>query len=287
MAEALADAGHDVTTLDLDPDLVRTLAEGAFDVAYLALHGKAGEDGTIQGILDLLDIPYTGPDATASALAWDKSVCKGLWRRHGLCTPDWVAVSAEAIREMGASYAFDQIVRRVGLPLVVKPSQGGAAMGVRVVTTPAALAPALVAALSYHEVVLVEQHVEGTEVAVSVVDGEALPPVEICPKEGPYDYSARYTHGATEFFVPARLDRGVADMAAEVAVQAYRTVGCQRLARADAIIDVHGQAWLLELDTCPGMTETSLLPLAADAYGWSFAELCQRLVASALQRHPG
>jgi D-alanine-D-alanine ligase len=285
VAEALAGVGHEVTNLDLDPELVRTLAEGSFDVAFLTLHGKAGEDGTIQGLLDLLDLPYTGPGAVASALAWDKNVCKGLWRRQGLPTPDWVAISSDAIRDMGASIALHRIIDRLGLPLVVKPSQGGAAMGVRAVHRAEDLPGALLAALSYHDLVLAEQYVTGTEVAVSVVDGEALPAVEICPKDGPYDFSARYTHGATEFFVPARLDAAVANTTARTALEAYRTVGCQRLTRADMIVDVSGTPWLLELDTCPGMTETSLLPLAASGNDWDFPTLCDRLVRSALARH--
>jgi D-alanine-D-alanine ligase len=277
VAEALADRGHHVTRLDLDDALVRTLAEGSFDVAFLALHGKAGEDGTIQGLLDLLGIPYTGPGPTASALAWDKAVCKGLWSRAGLETPDWVALSTEAVRTMGAAGALDRVVDRLGLPLVVKPAQGGAAMGVRRVDRAEDIPAALVASYSYHDVVFVERFVAGTEVAVSVVDGDALPAVEIVPKEGTYDFSARYTHGATEFFVPARLEERVLERCAELVVEAYRQVGCRRVTRADLVVDHDGRPWLLELDTCPGMTETSLLPLAAQAQGWEFGELCERL----------
>lgn len=282
VSEALADQGHTVTRLDLDGDLVRTIADGDFEVAFLALHGKAGEDGTIQGLLDLLGIPYTGPDATASALAWDKAVCKGVWQRGGLPTPEWVAISSDAIRDMGAAVALERVVGRLGLPVVVKPAQGGAAMGVRLVRTAEDLPAALVASLSYHDVVLVERYVAGTEIAVSVVDGLPLPPVEVVPKEGTYDYAARYTHGATEFFVPARLEGSAAAGAQDTALAAYRTIGCRRVTRADMIVDASGTAWLLELDTCPGMTETSLLPLAAQAAGWEFGSLCDRLVASAV-----
>lgn len=282
VAEALGDAGHQVTHLDLDPELVRTLAAGGFDVAFLALHGKAGEDGTIQGLLDLLDLPYTGPGATASALAWNKGVCKGLWARQGLSTPAWVAMSTDAIHDMGASVALDRIIAQLGLPLVVKPSQGGASMGVRAVHRAEDLPAALVASLSYHDLVLVERFIAGTEIAVSIVDGQALPPVEVSPKEGTYDYAARYTHGATEYYVPARLDAGTVDVAVRTALDAYEVVGCQRVARADMIVDAEGTPWLLELDTCPGLTETSLLPMAASAHGWDFPALCERLVESAL-----
>jgi D-alanine-D-alanine ligase len=282
VAEALADRGHPVTRLDLDDGLVRSLAEGRFDVAFLALHGKAGEDGTIQGLLDLLGIPYTGPGPTASALAWDKVVCKGLWARAGLDTPEWVALSSDAVRDMGAARALDRVIERLGLPLIVKPAQGGAAMGVRRIDRPEDLPPALVAGYSYHEVVCVERFVAGTEVAVSVVDGEPLPAVEIVPKEGSYDFAARYTHGATEFFVPARLGADELARCEQVALEAYRQVGCRRVTRADLIVDHDGRPWLLELDTCPGMTETSLLPMAAAAAGWDFPALCEHLLESAL-----
>jgi D-alanine-D-alanine ligase len=283
IAEALEDRGHRVLRLDLDEHLVGTLAGGGVDLAFLALHGQAGEDGTIQGLLELLGIPYTGPDAAASAVAWDKAVFKGLARRAGLPTPEWVTISADAVRDLGAVQTLDRVVERLGTALVVKPAQGGASMGVRRVGTTAELAPALMAAYSYHHVALVERAIHGTEVAVSLVDGAPLPAVEIVPRGGSdYDYAARYTHGATDFFAPARLPQPVLDTCAEVAVAAYRLVGARHVSRADLIVDADGQPWLLELDTCPGMTETSLLPLAAAAAGLEFGELCERLAALAL-----
>jgi D-alanine-D-alanine ligase len=278
VADVLADRGYDVSRLDLDDSLVPTLAQGHFDVAFLTLHGKAGEDGTIQNLLELLDVRYTGPDAIASALAWDKSISKGLWSRDGLPTPDWIAVSSDAIRDMGAARALDRIVERLGTPLVVKPSQGGASMGVRIITEPSELASGLIASFSYHDVVLVEQFIAGAEIAISIVDGKALPAVEIAPKEGAYDFAARYTAGSTEFFAPARLDQAVLDEASRVALRAYEIAGCRHVTRADMIVAADGRPHLLELDTCPGMTETSLLPIAAQAEGWDFGELCERLV---------
>jgi D-alanine-D-alanine ligase len=282
VAEALEERGHKVTRLDLDDDLVPALARGEVDVAFLALHGKAGEDGTIQNLLELLQIPYTGPDAIASALAWDKAISKGLWTREGLPTPDWIAVSSDAIRDMGAARALDRMVERIGLPLVVKPAQGGASLGVRVVTTAEDLTAALIASFSYHDVVVVERFIEGTEVAVSIIGGEALPAVEIAPKQGRYDFSARYTAGATEFFAPARLDAGVAEEVQRVALEAYALVGCRHVTRVDLMVERSGQPRLLELDTCPGMTETSLLPMAAQAAGMDFGDLCERILTQAL-----
>lgn len=280
--EALADRGHRVDLLDLDADLVPTLAKGEYDVAFLTLHGKAGEDGTIQGLLELIGLPYTGPDATASALAWDKGVFKGLLKRAGLATPPWVAVSSDAIRTMGAGQALDRIAGALGGPFVVKPAQGGASMGVRFVPDEAGLAQGLVTAFSYHDVVLVERFISGTEVAVSIVDDQPLPPVEIVPKSGSYDFAARYTAGATEFFAPARLDGDVLERCTALAVDAYELAGCSQITRADLIVDDDGHPWLLELDTCPGMTETSLLPMAAAAAGIDFGELCDRLVTRAI-----
>lgn len=278
VADALEARGYHVTRLDVDDQLVIALVEGEFDVAYLALHGKTGEDGAIQGLLDLLEIPYTGSDALASALAWDKAIMKGLWRRAGLPTPDWLVMSATALREMGAARALARAIDRLGLPLMVKPSQGGAAMGVRCVRAAGELSAAVVASMSYHDVVLVEQYVEGTEIAVSIVDGRALPPVEIVPLTGMYDFSARYTHGATEFHAPARIPQSGLEQCKTHAVHAYELAGCRHVARADMIVDHDGMPWLLELDTCPGMTETSLLPMAASAEGWEFGELCERIV---------
>lgn len=282
VADALADRGYSVERLDLDERLVTTLEDGAFDVAYLALHGKAGEDGTVQSLLDLLGLRYTGSDAIASALIWDKVVAKGAFRRAGLATPDWIALSADAVRDMGAAHALDRLAGRLGAPLVVKPSQGGAALGVRYVADRAALAPALVASYSYHDTVLVERFVAGTEVAVSIVDGEPLPPVEVVPRDGSYDFAARYTHGATEFFAPARLSAAALAACKDLALAAYDATGCRHVARADLIVDGDEIPWLLELDTCPGMTETSLLPVAAAAAGWDFPRLCEEILRLAL-----
>jgi D-alanine-D-alanine ligase len=282
VAEALEERGHGVQRLDLDEHLAATLADGGFDVAYLALHGRAGEDGTIQGLLEILGIPFTGPDSVSSALAWDKAVAKGLFSRGGLSTPDWVALSSSAVRDMGAARALDRVVARLGAPLVVKPAEGGASMGVRVVADASDLAPALVAAYSYHDVVLVERFVEGHEVAVSIVDGRPLPPVEIVPKAGSYDFAARYSHGGAGFYAPARLDEPTLAACRDTALRAYEIIGCRHVTRADLIVDADGVPWLLELDTCPGMTETSLLPMAARAEGWDFAELCERIVQRAV-----
>ncbi|HEV2087157.1 MAG TPA: D-alanine--D-alanine ligase [Cryptosporangiaceae bacterium] len=284
VAEALTERGHSVTTLDLGDELVATLAADSPDLVYLALHGKAGEDGTVQNLLDLLSVAYTGSGAVASALAWDKVVAKGLYRRAGLSTPDWVAISSSAIRDMGAGAALARIPEALGGAVVVKPAQGGAALGVRVVGGPDELPSALLTALNYADVALVERFIEGREVAVSVVDDVVLPPVEVVPRNGRYDFAARYTAGQADLHAPARLEPPILRRCEEVAASAMSVAGCRDVARADLIVDDDGTPWLLELDTCPGMTETSLLPAAAAAAGWTLPDLCERVVGAARRR---
>jgi D-alanine-D-alanine ligase len=281
VTEALRDRGHEIVELDLDADLVHALTTGSIDVVFLALHGKAGEDGSIQRLLDLLGLPYTGSRATASALAWDKGISKGMLRRHGIATPDWQVLSADAVRDYGAGKALERIAAGLQFPLMVKPVQGGASLGVRRVDRRDGLAPAVMSAFHYHSAVLLEQVVSGTEVAVSVVDGRPLPAVEIHAKEGTYDFAARYTHGATEFHVPARLDGDVSDACAALALAAWEVLGCRHVMRADLMVDTSGQPWVLEVDTCPGLTETSLLPLAARAADVAFDVLCERILTLA------
>lgn len=283
VSDALTDRGHHVTRLDVDKDLVANLDHGGFDVAVLALHGSAGEDGTVQSLLELIGLPYTGPDVLASSIAWNKPIAQGIYARHGLQVPKRVTLSQQAFREMGASAAVDKIAASLGLPIAVKPATGGSSLGLSIVDQASALPQAIISALSYAEVVLIERVIIGTEIAVTVLDGEALPAVEIQPKEGAYDFAARYTPGATEFHVPARLDDNVRKACEAAAVVAYNAVGARHVSRADMIVDATGKPWILELDTCPGMTSTSLVPVAAQAAGIEFGQLCERLVELALR----
>ncbi len=279
---ALAEHGYDVERIDVDADLVPTLERGAFDVAVLALHGAAGEDGTIQSVLELLHLPFTGSDVLASSLAWNKPIAQGLYARAGIAVPDRITLSQQAFRELGASAVVDRIAPLLGTPLVVKPVTGGSSLGLSIVTSVAELSGAIVGALSYADAVLIERFVAGTEVAVTVLGGRALPPVEISPKDGRYDFTARYTAGATEFHAPARLEADIVAACERVAIDAGDAIGARHLWRADMIVDEAGVPWLLEIDTCPGMTETSLAPLAAEAAGIPFPDLCRTLVELAL-----
>jgi D-alanine-D-alanine ligase len=255
---------------------------------FVALHGAAGEDGAIRDVLDLLEVPYVGSDAAACRLAFDKPTAKSLVAAAGVATPRCVALAHSAFRDFGASAVLDRIVAALGLPLVVKPSRGGSALGVSVVRDAAELPGALMSCFSYGDVALVEQHVAGIELAVSVVDvGDGpvvLPPVEIRADDGVFDYAARYTPGRTEYVVPAALEPTVAQGAAAAALAAHRALGLRDLSRTDLIVSADGTACFLEVNVAPGMTETSMLPMSAQAAGLDLGTLCRDLLARAADR---
>lgn len=284
VANALEDAGHRVTELDLDGAVVDRLGTDRPDVVFLAVHGAAGEDGTVQSLLEVLELPYTGPDVLASSLAWSKPISQGLCRRAGLAVPAGVTLSQQAFKELGAAATLDRMADELGGDLVVKPATGGSSLGISYVDSADGLPSAVLDAFSYADAVLVEQRIRGTEVAVAVLDGSPLPAVEIEAPDGLYDFAARYTAGTTTFHAPARLDDDVLAACAATATTAYEAVGARHVSRADLIVDADGTPWILELDTCPGLTETSLLPLAAEAAGMDFTALCTRLVELALEQ---
>jgi|SRR5262245_13150415 len=287
VGDALQSQGYTAVSLDADETLVKALLSEEFEAVFMALHGRYGEDGTVPALLDLLGIPFTGSGFEASRLAWDKLAAKTILRRVGLTTPEAVPISKGALQELGAGAILDHAVQQLGLPLVVKPNRGGSALGVRVVERPAELATALFAALSYDDTAFMERHVEGIEVAVAVVDGfHELPVVQIDPVQGRYDFAARYTHGATEFTAPAAIDPESTGRCQAAARDAHRALGCRDLSRIDAILDAEGTCWILEVDTAPGLTETSLVPTAVDAAGISFAAFAVHLADRALARQP-
>jgi D-alanine-D-alanine ligase len=284
---ALAESGHDAWLVDPgEVPLVETLTERAPDICYLTLHGKEGEDGTIQRLLDLLEIPYTGTAAFDCEVAFDKVLAKDALTRVGVPTPDWVVVEGWALRDLGAGAALGKVIERVGLPCVVKPSRSGSALGVGFVERAADLAAAVMAALSFAGAAIVEAKVEGSEIAVGVLGTppETLPLVEIVPKGGVYDYAARYTAGATEYFAPARVSAEVQSACNAEALRAASGLHLLDVARVDTIVDAEGRPWVLEVNVAPGMTETSLLPMAAQAAGWPLAELCERVLRSSVSR---
>ena len=289
VSDALTAAGYRVLALDVTADLVATLRGERPDAAYIALHGKYGEDGTIQELLEFLGIPYSGPGVVASALAWDKSIAKHLFAEKGIPTPAWITLTADAFKEMGAATALDLVPDAVGgFPVAVKPARQGSALGLRRVETAADLADALLDALSYDTSAIVEKWIDGVELAVSVLgDGDTitvLPPVEISPKDGLYDFSARLSADDVDFFAPARITPELADEACRVAREVHEALGCRDVSRVDLMLDEEGRPFVLESNTSPGMTETSLLPMAAEAADLTFTDVVSRIIEAALAR---
>ena len=284
---ALAARGHDADLLDpAEAPLVEALVNGGYEAAYVALHGKLGEDGVIQRLLDLLGAVYTGTAPFACQVAFDKSLAKEALAAAGVATPEWAVISQDALRDLGAGAALGRVSELIDGPLVVKPTRGGSALGVKFVDRPGDLPAAVMGAMAYADAVLIERRIEGAEIAVGLLGSpaEPLPPVEIVPKEGVYDYAARYTAGATEYFVPARLGEDSLSACRDAATAAFGALGLRDVARADLMVDGDGRPWVLELNVSPGMTETSLLPLAAQAAGMPFEELSQRILDLAVAR---
>jgi D-alanine-D-alanine ligase len=281
--DALGRLGHEVVALDVGGDLVKRLTAEGPDVAFVAMHGVGGEDGTAQELLEVLGIPFTGPGAAACARCMDKSLAKHAIREAGLPTPDWFAFSQAAFRELGAADALGQLERSLGFPLVVKPSRGGSSLGVRFAAGAGEVPQALVSAFSYDDRVLLERFVEGRELAVSLLGGEALPIVEAIPERGDrYDFEARYEIGRTRFACPAELGDSEREAVTATALDTYRALGCSGFARVDLILSEDGPQ-VLEANAIPGLTDTSLLPQAAEAAGMSFEQLVERILDLALE----
>lgn len=288
VAEALRRVGVEVHVRDVGLDLLPVLEADTSAVVFPVLHGASGEDGTVQEVLELVGVPYVGAGPRACRLTFDKSLAKSLLAAAGLATPPSVTLPREAFHDLGAGALAELVVRRLGLPLFVKPRAGGSAFGVTGVHSAAQLPEALVTCFGYHDSALIEQAVTGTEIAVPVLDlgdgPQALPAVEIVPDSGVYDYTARYTAGATEFFCPARLPADVRRSAEAVAVAAHRALALRDLSRTDMMIDTGGQVHVLETNVAPGMTATSTFPMALEAAGRDLGLVCRDLAALARTR---
>ncbi len=288
VAEALRHTGAEVEVRDVDAALLGVLAEDRPACVIPLLHGAAGEDGAIRDVLTSLRLPFVGSTGAACRRAFDKPVASSLVSAAGISVPESVALPHGTFRELGAAAVLDAVVERLGLPLMVKPTRGGSSLGAGVVREAGDLPAAMVAAFAYADTALIERFVAGTEVAVSVVDtGDgpvALPVVEIVPDGGFYDYGARYTAGATEFFVPARLHPDILAACAQVAVTVHRTLGLRDWSRCDLVVDGGGTPWFLEVNVAPGMTETSTYPQAVAHAGLDLGALTAQLVAAAVAR---
>jgi D-alanine-D-alanine ligase len=281
--DALARLGHEVVAIDAGVDLIGRLRAAEPDVAFVALHGRDGEDGTVQELLEIVGVPYTGSGVLACVRANDKVLTKHLLQEAGIPTPDFFAFSETAFRELGAAEALPAIEERLEFPIVVKPSSQGSALGIKFARTAADVPAALVAAFSYDQKVLLERHVEGRDLAVSILGEEPLPVVEAVPREEDfYDFEARYEIGRTDFRCPAELPDGAGERAQELALQVYRVLGCEGFARVDLMLDEAGDLHVLEANPVPGLTDTSLLPQAAEAAGIDFDALVERVLELAL-----
>lgn len=288
VAQTLRAADLDVIESDVDAGLVDRLAAAGDPVVFPLLHGEAGEDGSLREVLSLLQVPFVGAVAAASRIAFDKPVATRVVAEAGVPTPAQVALPHDTFAELGAAVLVRALGDRIGFPMMVKPAKGGSALGCTRVDTPAELPAAMVAAYAYGRVAVIEQFVTGTEVTVAVVDRgtgpQALPAVEIRPESGRYDYAARYTAGRTRFICPAELAPTVADRVADTALTVHRVLGLSDLSRTDLIVAADGTPYFLEVNVAPGMTETSALPLAVAAAGWSLGEVCADLVGAARGR---
>jgi D-alanine-D-alanine ligase len=296
--DALQRLGHEVLPIDVDAELVPRLLAAQPDAAFIALHGRDGEDGTVQGLLDAIGLPYTASGPAACMRATDKVLAKHLMLEAGIPTPPFRALSETAIKELGAPAALPALERELDFPLVVKPAKGGSALGVKFARTSAELPGAMVGAFSYDTTIVLERYIAGRDLAVSVLDRDpaetaaggprasALPIVEAVPREEEfYDYESRYEIGMTTFVCPAELAPETTARAQELAVRVYELLGCRGVARVDLMLEQGtDELWVLETNVVPGMTETSLLPQAADAAGIAFEQLVERVLASAFSR---
>ncbi len=284
--DALGRLGHETLVIDVGLDLIRRLRSAQPDVAFIAMHGRDGEDGTIQELLEILGIPFTGSGVLACSRATDKVLAKHLMIEAGIPTPEFFAFSETAFRELGAADALPAIEERLDFPIVVKPSSQGSALGIKFARSAADVPAALVAAFSYDSRVLLERHVDGRDLAVSILDSEPLPVVEAVPRDDDfYDFEARYEIGRTDFRCPADVGEIATAAAQELALAVYRLLGCYGFARIDLMLDAAtGELTVLEANAIPGLTETSLLPQAAEAAGISFDALIERVLDLALAR---
>ena len=278
--DALERLGHDVVGLDVGHDLVSRLRAIGPEVAFIALHGRDGEDGAVQELLEVLGVPYTSSRVSACMRCADKVVAKHAMLDAGIPTPDFFSFAEAAFKELGAADALGAIEDRLTFPIVVKPADQGSALGIRFARSASDVPAAIVAAFSYSAKVLLERHVHGRELAVSVLADEPLPVVEAVPREEDfYDFAARYTIGRTTFVCPAELGEELTDRARELALDVFRVLGCRGFARVDLMLEEStDELYVLEVNAVPGLTETSLLPLAADAAGIPFDALVERIL---------
>lgn len=275
--QALLRLGYDAVAIDVDPSVVDRLREHKVEMVFMALHGPGGEDGRIQGLLDTLRIPYTGSGVRASAIAMHKAVTKMLLDASGIPVPRGIVVHAQ-------NTLPTMIPAGLRLPVVVKPAAQGSTIGITIVRDSSEWAVALRRAHQHDTEAVVESYIPGREVTVSVLSGDVLPSIEIVAPGGFYDYAAKYQKGHTQYLCPAPMSAGMSRLVKDLALQTYRIVGCEGAARVDFRITSRGKPFVLEINTTPGMTETSLLPMAAAKAGLDYDTLTERILESGVNR---
>jgi len=283
---ALLAIGYDAVKIDVDQNIVENLKNQQINLAYIALHGKYGEDGTIQGLLEMLDIPYTGSDVLASAIAINKIATKKILLYEGLPTPEFFTISRSEYSDNQLGSLLDKVMA-LGLPVVIKAPTQGSTIGISFVHHQGEISSAIEQAFLYDHTILVEKMVAGVEVTASVIGNEnpeVLPLIEIYSATGVYDYTAKYTVGLSNHIIPPRLPDSVQLTIKDLAYKTYLAIGCRGLSRVDFMVDQAGQPYILEVNTIPGMTETSLFPDAAKAAGISFTTLVNKIVELAIEK---
>jgi D-alanine-D-alanine ligase len=275
--EALQSSGYNVVAIDVGHDICRVLEKKSVDIAFLALHGGYGENGSIQGMLEVLGIPYTGSGVLSSALAMDKEASKKIFLYHDIPVPPFMVIPDES------SHMHKLSAINFSLPLVVKPVAEGSSVGVSIVRDEEDVSPAFEKAIDYGPRVIIEQYIEGKEVHIGILNGNVLGGVEVRPSLEFYNYEAKYTAGLTEYILPPEIDHNVYERSKEVALAAHTALGCQGATRVDLMIDGKGNPYVLEVNTIPGMTETSLLPKIAGLVGLSFSELIKEILRGAIE----
>jgi len=280
--DALREAGVDAHLFDMGQRPLADLLSCGFERVFIALHGRHGEDGTVQGMLEMMDLPYTGSGTLACSLAMDKIMTKKIWLQAGLPTPAYMMLDAT---DTALDVRLNGLPDALGLPLIIKPPQEGSTLGLTKVTHAGQLQAAFKQAARYGQQVLAERFISGRELTVPLLGkgsrAQALPIVEILAPEGNYDYQNKYFSDATRYECPAKLDMDIALQVSQLALDAYHALGCEGWGRADFILDEHDQPWLLEMNTAPGMTTHSLVPMSARAVGLSYVELCLTLLNDA------
>ena len=287
VADALLEAGAEVIIREPDEKLFSNIKKDKPDVIWPCLHGASGEDGALRDILSLTGVPFVGATASGARLAWDKSIAKVIVAQAGIQTPASITLPKETFRELDADGVLKAVTQTISFPLVVKPARSGSAQGVSVVKKADELSRAMVDAYVYCDVAIIEKYVEGTELAISVIDlGSgpiALPAVEVEPVSGRFGYQERYTAGETNYYVPARVSKAISERAAKLAIDSHVALGLRHISRVDAIVDKKGVVWFLEANVCPGMTETSLLPQAITAEGSTLSSVYLSLAEAAVR----